>query len=77
MASEVALLTTVDVSVYRFAAALGEEGGHLFTWGGAFTFVEHVKDKKGKITEKKDSNKGCLGHGNTEGVLLPTRCTDD
>ncbi|KAK9818108.1 hypothetical protein WJX72_007263 [[Myrmecia] bisecta] len=50
-----------------------EEGGWLYTWGGEFTWVEHRKDKAGHVTEKKDSNKGCLGHGDSEGRLLPTR----
>lgn len=53
--------------------ALLAQGGYLYTWGGEFTWVEHKTNKKGDVTEKKDSNKGCLGHGDTAGCLLPTK----
>ncbi|CAL8464600.1 g4135 [Coccomyxa elongata] len=52
---------------------LDEEGGSLFTWGGQFTWVEHKKDAAGHATDKKDHHRGCLGHGDTTGRLLPTR----
>ena len=49
------------------------EGGWLFTWGGVFTWTEHQRDKKGAVTAQPDSNRGCLGLGDTLGRDLPTR----
>ena len=50
-----------------------QEGGALFTWGGHFTWVEHKKDSAGHNIDKKDHHRGCLGHGDTAGRLVPTR----
>ena len=49
------------------------EGGWLFTWGGVFTWTEQQRDKKGALTAQPDSNRGCLGLGDTLGRELPTR----
>ena len=45
------------------------QGGCLYTWGGVNESLYG--------SEKRDSNKGCLGHGDADiyaGQLLPTRC---
>ena len=49
------------------------EGGCLYTWGGVFTWVEHHRDKTGNVGATPDSNRGCLGLGDTLGRDLPTR----
>lgn len=47
-----------------------EFGGTLFTWGADFTWTHH--DDRHDNNGKKDSTKGCLGLGDTQGRLLPT-----
>ena len=49
------------------------EGGWLFTWGGVFTWTERQRDNNGNVTAQPDSNRGCLGLGDTLGRELPTR----
>jgi hypothetical protein len=46
-------------------------GGALYTWGGDFSWVEPC-DARGPGPAKRDHHKGCLGHGDTEGRLVPT-----
>lgn len=49
-------------------------GGALYTWGGVSESV--VFGGEGEAKEKRDSNKGCLGHGYDDlyrGRLLPER----
>ena len=36
--------------------------------------MDQRKDKAGNVTSKRDSHKGCLGLGDAEGRLTPTRC---
>lgn len=46
------------------------QGGTLYTWGGVNEVVVYGG------SEKRDSNRGCLGHGDADiftGQLLPTR----
>ena len=45
-------------------------GGVLFTWGGCFSWAE-PSGPGGEV--KVDHHKGCLGTGDREGRLLPTR----
>ena len=52
---------------------LGATSGDLYTWGGEFTWVDQKKDKAGHVTTKRDSHKGCLGLGDGDGRLQPTR----
>ena len=52
---------------------LGATRGDLYTWGGEFTWVDQKKDKAGHVTTKRDSHKGCLGLGDADGRLTPTR----
>ena len=52
---------------------LGSTRGDLYTWGGEFTWVDQKKDKAGHVTTKRDSHKGCLGLGDADGRLTPTR----
>lgn len=54
---------------------LGATRGELYTWGGEFTWVDQKKDKAGHVTTKRDSHKGCLGLGDADGRLIPTRYT--
>lgn len=46
-------------------------GGALYTWGGDFSWVEPCA-ARGPGPAKRDHHKGCLGHGDTEGRLVPT-----
>jgi hypothetical protein len=46
-------------------------GGALYTWGGDFSWVE-PGELRGGGRGKRDNHKGCLGHGDLEGRLLPT-----
>jgi len=70
-----------DVDARTESADLPEpgpaEGGWLFTWGGVFTWTEQQRDKKGAVTAQPDSNRGCLGLGDTLGRELPTRVNGD
>ncbi|KAL3134847.1 hypothetical protein ABBQ32_007815 [Trebouxia sp. C0010 RCD-2024] len=52
---------------------LGATRGNLYTWGGEFTWVDQRKDKAGNVTSKRDTHKGCLGLGDAEGRLTPTK----
>ncbi|KAG2441550.1 hypothetical protein HXX76_003171 [Chlamydomonas incerta] len=55
-------------------------GGHLYTWGGDFSWTEPAEpSKKGAehAAPKRDHHGGCLGHGDKEGRLLPTRVRGD
>jgi hypothetical protein len=45
----------------------GGEKGILFTWGGSFSLSD------GGGGSKPDNHKGCLGTGDKEGRLVPTR----
>ena len=45
----------------------------LFTWGGSFSWAEPGPSKGGGSTAKQDHHRGCLGTGDKEGRLLPTR----
>ena len=44
----------------------------LFTWGGSFSLSEGVGGG-GSGGAKVDTHKGCLGTGDKEGRLVPTR----
>ncbi len=62
----------LDAPLGLLQASLFHEGlgGTLYTWGG-------VNESMHGSNEKRDSNKGCLGHGDADvlsGQLLPTRC---
>lgn len=47
----------------------GGEKGILFTWGGSFS----LSDGGGGGGAKPDTHKGCLGTGDKDGRLVPTR----
>jgi hypothetical protein len=46
-------------------------GGALYTWGGDLSWVE-PGELRGGGAGKRDHHRGCLGHGDLEGRLLPT-----
>jgi hypothetical protein len=59
-------LAHTQASTYREG-----EGGALYTWGGVNELVTFGDSK-----ERRDSNKGCLGHGEGDlygGTLTPAR----
>lgn len=62
--------STWEVNLNAFA----QEGGQLYTWGGAF---EDSATKSVPLTPRlpaqKDNHQGCLGHGDKAGRLTPTR----
>lgn len=55
----------------------------LFTWGGDFSWVEPTDpaakraDGAPSPAPKRDHHGGCLGTGDKEGRLLPTRIRGD
>ncbi|GFR46259.1 hypothetical protein Agub_g7811 [Astrephomene gubernaculifera] len=62
-------------------AALMAGGGLLYTWGGDSSWTEpaEVATKRGgeHVPPKRDHHGGCLGHGDKEGRLVPTRVRGD
>ena len=49
-----------------------QDGGVLYTWGGVGgAFASEAAEQL--PPRKEDSNKGCLGLGDTSGRKLPTR----
>lgn len=49
-----------------------QDGGVLYTWGGVGgAFVSEASELQ--PVKKEDSNKGCLGLGDTAGRKFPTR----
>lgn len=52
----------------------------MYTWGGVFHWVDPGEERRAKAAgtaPKKDNNKGCLGVGDKEGRLVPTRVSGD
>ncbi|KXZ53218.1 hypothetical protein GPECTOR_7g1111 [Gonium pectorale] len=54
------------------SSSVSESLGALYTWGGDFSWLETPNP-----SGKRDHNNGCLGHGDKEGRLLPTRVRGD
>lgn len=52
-----------------------QEGGQLYTWGGAFeeTGNTSMPPLSPGTPSQKDNHQGCLGHGDKAGRLTPTR----
>ena len=51
-----------------------QEGGQLYTWGGAFEDITTLSlPLTPKLPAQKDNHQGCLGHGDKAGRLTPTR----
>ena len=50
-----------------------QEGGQLYTWGGAFEGAAGTAASLSPRTPPKDTHQGCLGHGDKAGRLSPSR----
>ena len=51
-----------------------QEGGQLYTWGGAFEDSAAMSAALApRLPAQKDNHQGCLGHGDKAGKLTPTR----
>lgn len=55
------------------ASAMLTMAGALYTWGGDLRWREPRVEAGGKREFKRDTHRGCLGVGDLEGRLLPTR----
>ena len=52
-----------------------QEGGQLYTWGGAFeATASESLPLTPRLPSQKDDHHGCLGHGDKVGKLKPIRC---
>ena len=50
-----------------------QEGGQLYTWGGAFEGAAGTAASLSPRLPPKDTHQGCLGHGDKAGRLSPSR----
>ena len=51
-----------------------QEGGQLYTWGGAFEATASTSlPLTPRLPSQKDDHHGCLGHGDKVGKLKPIR----
>ena len=53
--------------------SLMQEGGQLYTWGGAFEGAAGTAASLSPRLPPKDTHQGCLGHGDKAGRLSPCR----
>lgn len=55
-------------------ASIVQEGGQLYTWGGAFeNSATQPAPLMPRLPAQQDNHQGCLGHGDKAGRLTPTR----